>query len=165
MSSPSRSTAHDAWEGLVGKAILRFGDIELISIKCLSLIPSDKIEESTSRLDFGRRAALLVEILEARKSLDDHLKTIRDGMKRAMTLAKTRNLIAHNPVMLDLYVNEDETESVARHSITSARSEGQTLTLEDLEEFASEVEGLSSELWLAFLNFAGTSEHLWRNRT
>lgn len=148
---------------MVGKAILKFGDIELISIKCLALIPTDKLDDSASRLDFGRRAGLLIEILEGRDNLCENLTTIRDGLKKAKELAKTRNLIAHNPVMLDIFVNDDETEAIARHSITSARTEnGKSLDLETLEEFSAEVERLSAKLWIAFLNFAKTSDHLWR---
>lgn len=163
MSSPSTSRDHEKWERLVGKAILKFGDIELISIKCLALIPKDKLDDSASRLEFGRRAGQLLEILEGRNSLCEHLITIRDGLKKAKDLAKTRNLIAHNPVMLDIFVNEDDTEAMARHSITSARSEkGSSLDLEALEEFSAEVEQLSAKLWMAFLNFAQTSDHMWR---
>lgn len=162
VSSPSNSSAHEKWERLVGKAILKFGDIELISIKCLSIIPSDRLDKSTAGLEFGRRASLIVEILEGRDDLCEHQITICVGMKKAKVLAKTRNLIAHNPVMLDLFVNEDETEAVAQHSIKSVRSEQQTLDLEGLEEFAAEVEMLSAKLWLAFLNIAKTSDHLWR---
>jgi hypothetical protein len=41
---------------LDGKAILRFGDIELIS--CLALIPTEKIADSAAKLDFSRRSEL-----------------------------------------------------------------------------------------------------------
>ena len=73
MSSPSSSANHAQWEALVGRAILCFGDIELISIKCLALIPSDKIGDSAARMDFYRRAELLIEILEARPERDANL--------------------------------------------------------------------------------------------
>ena len=66
--------------------------------------------------------------------------------------------------MLSLYVNEDETETFAYHSITSARKEGWTLDLHGLKEYMAEVEDLSSRLWLSFLKVAGTSEHLWNAR-
>lgn len=146
----------------MGKAVLRFGDIELVCIKCLSAIAPKKNERAASRLKFGQRVDLLIKHLEARPTSDEHLLAILNGMKRAKGLAKTRNLIAHNPVLLDIYVTQDETESFASHAITSIRSEQDTLDLEGLHEFADEIESLSSELWLAFLNFAQTSEHLVR---
>jgi hypothetical protein len=163
MKSPSATDQHATErEALVGKAILRFGDIELVSIKCLSLIPSDKITDTASRLDFSRRAELLVEVLEARTEKSPEMSVLLNGFKRAKELAQLRNLIAHNPVMLELYVNEDETQSFARHSISSARTGKQSLDLDGLKEFAEEVEQLSSELWMALLKVAETSEHLWR---
>jgi hypothetical protein len=165
MSTPSSSDANAVeWERLVGKAILRFGDIELVSVKCLQVFPADKIGVSASRLGFSQRTDLLIEILESRPQRSAHLETLLVGFKRAKKLSEKRNLIAHNPVMLSLYVNEDETESFAQNSITSARSGAQTLDLAELKGFAAEVESLSSELWMSFLNAAGTSEHLWKTQ-
>jgi hypothetical protein len=164
MSSPSTSTNHEEWEALVGKALLRFGDIELVSIKCLAWLPKDKIGATTARMDFGRRVDLLIELLEAREGRDSHLDAILSGMKQAKGLARKRNLIAHNPVMLNLYVNEDETQHMAEYSISSARSEGQTMDLAELKEFAAEVDDLSATLWMAFLKSTGTSDHLVRER-
>lgn len=146
----------------MGKALLRFGDIELISIKCLAWIPKDKIGAAAAKLNFGSRVDLLLELLEAREARDAHLETIMIGMKRAKELARKRNLIAHNPVLLNLYVNDDETEQLVQYSISSARSEGQTIDLDELREFADEVSDLSSTLWMAFLNASGTSDHLYR---
>jgi hypothetical protein len=164
MAGPSASPEHAAlWESLVGKAILRFGDIELVLIKCLEVIPADTIAESTARLGFSQRAELLIEILEARTDRTPDLNQLLECLKRAKPLANKRNLIAHNPVMLDIFVNEDETQMVAEHSISHARS-GETMSLEDLKEFAATVEDLSSELWLTFLRLADSADPLWRKR-
>lgn len=163
MNSPSATDQHAAeWEALVGKTILRFGDIELISIKCLSLIPSDKISDTASRLEFSRRAELIVEVLEARPERNPEMSVLLDGFKRAKELAQLRNLVAHNPVMLDIFVNEDESQISARHSISSARTGKQSLDLDGLKELAGEVEQLSAKLWMAFLKVGKSSEHLWR---
>ena len=66
--------------------------------------------------------------------------------------------------MLDLYVKSDSTDVLAEHSITSARSESQTLNRDELKEFADEVEDLASVLWGHFLRAAGSSDPLWRTR-
>ena len=70
--------------------------------------------------------------------------------------------IAHNPVMLDLYVSEDETDIDAQHSITSARTGNQTLDLAGQKEFAAEVDDVAASLWLAFARVAGSTDYLWR---
>jgi hypothetical protein len=162
MVSPSTHTDHTEWEALVGRALLRFGDIELVSLKCLALIPADKILISAGRLNFLPRINLLIEILEGRPERDANLEAILIGFRQARDLAKIRNLIAHNPLLLDIYVNEDESGSIADWSIKSARSESQSLDLEALKEFAAAVEDLSSELWMAFMRLDGTASALWR---
>jgi hypothetical protein len=93
------------WQALVGKAIVRFGDIELVSLQCLSHIPGETIGNSAARLEFSRRVDLLIEMLEGRSELNESMRGLLDGFRRAKGLARTRNLIAHNPVMLDIYVN------------------------------------------------------------
>jgi hypothetical protein len=159
MGTPSSSDPHAAeWELLVGKAILRFGDIELVSVKYLQLFGTSK---SDQRRDFSERADLIIKHLESNSERNAELDELLRGYTQAKELAKNRNLIAHNPVMLSLYVNEDQTESFAHHAITSARKESWTLDLEGLKEYTAEVEDLSSRLWLSFLKVAGTSEHLW----
>lgn len=150
------------WQALVGKAILRFGDIELISLRCLAHIPTDKIAESAARLDFSRRVDILIEILEGRPALTPPLAALLGGFKRAKVLARTRNLIAHNPVMLDIYVNPHTEDIYTEHTIASARSTGQTLNLEQLKEFAAEVEDISSTLWLHFMQAVNSSDSLFR---
>jgi hypothetical protein len=155
----------DEWEALVGKAILRFGEIELISMKCLAFLQIAKISDKIARINFSSRAASIIKLLEARKERDNHLNALLEGFKRAKELAKTRNLIAHNPVILDWYVSEDETESSAEHLITTARSGNKPLDLEGLKEFAGEVDDLAANLWMHFTNAAGTSDHLWRAGT
>src|SRR5688572_14790903 len=102
------------------------------------------IAKSTARLGFALRAGLLIEILEARVDRNAGLDQLLDCFKRAQPLAKKRNLIAHNPLMLDLFVNEDETQMFAEPWIKSARS-GETMSFEDLQEFAGAVEDLSIE--------------------
>jgi hypothetical protein len=161
MSSPSSSQGHEEWEALVGKALLRFGDIEYVSLRCLSHIPKDRIANSAGRLPFASRADLIIEMLEARSDRSADLERVLGCIRRAKTLAKRRNLIAHNPLMLSLYINEDETEHTAEYSISSARSGAETMDLASLKEFAAEVEDVSSELWMAYMRLTDSSEVLF----
>ena len=150
------------WQVLIGKAILFFGEIELISVKCLGHIPVDSIGKTAVRLEFGRRVELLLEILEGRENPSVALRGLIDGFKSAKELAKTRNLIAHNPVMLDIYVNETMDDHYVERSIRSARGGAEPFRLEALREFASDVENLASALWGHYMNVAQTSEGAFR---
>lgn len=150
------------WELLVGKAIIRFGEIELISLKCLAFFSSDQTTSSDAKLRFVPRAKKLVELLKMRQNIDQNLEELIHGFEQARRLASTRNLIAHNPVMLDLYVNEDKTESRAERWITSARSASVTIDLADLKEFYAEVDDLASTLWMHFARASGSVDSMFR---
>jgi len=126
------------WHVLVGKAILFFGEIELISLKCLSHIPADSVGGTAARLTFSRRVDLLLEILKGRKELSIPLQGLREGFNHAKRLTKTRNLIAHNPLLLDLYANETMDDRYVEWSIRSAREGEAPFRLEDLKEFAAD---------------------------
>jgi hypothetical protein len=163
MASAPPHADDSEWQALVGKAIVRFGDIELVSLHCLAHIPGETIGNSAARLEFSRRVELLIEMLEGRGALNESMRGLLDGFARAKVLARTRNLIAHNPVMLDVYVNLGTSDVLTERSIRSARSGAQTLTLEELKEFAAEVEDLAASLWLHYLNASGDASSLWRN--
>ncbi len=163
METPSSSAENGAeWESLVGKAILRFGDVELVSIRLIAATDSSKSLISISRERFSDRASKLIEMLESRDQLSDSERALLDGYVRAKELSPIRNLIAHNPMMLDIYVNEDETEMHAEHSIRSLRSDDEFLDIAALKEFAHEIENLSANIWLHYCKVRGSSSDLWR---
>ncbi len=139
------------WEELIGKSFRQFAEIEYISVKCLSLIPTDKISESASELQFARRASLLIEILEAREIRDQHTESLLDGFKRAKALSTMRNLIAHNPMVLDLYFNEDKTGHKVEHKIAASRGKRREVDLAGLREFAAKVEEVYTLLWRSYI--------------
>ena len=160
--APSSADHTHEWQQLVGQAMLRFGDIEYVSIMCLQHLPQDKIANSASKLPFSRRADLLVEMLEARSPLSAHLAALIKGFKRARTLAETRNLIAHNPLLLTLYFDEDMEKVASMEHVIASRNPGGGINLEELKEFAAEVDSLASEMWHAFLNETGRTEAITR---
>jgi hypothetical protein len=137
----------EEWRELIGRAITCFGEIEFVSIKCLACIPQDQISGSVGALDFAKRVDILIEFLEGRQNLDPNLRGLLRGFIRAKSLAKTRNLIAHNPLMFDIYVNDDASKILLVQSITSTRSGAKRIKLDQLRIFADEVESLAGELW------------------
>lgn len=165
MKRPSTASDHLEWESLVGRALLRFGDIEYVSVRCLDVIPGERIFASTASLDFSRRVDVLLEILNNRKELAPPQARLRDGFKRAKELAKTRNLIAHNPLMLNLYVNPETRESKAIYRIDAARSGKHSITLDELKEFSAEVDDLAATIWIEFGNVAEGDAQVWKEFT
>ena len=143
-----RTRELDEWRCMVGTAILSFGDIEFITLKCLAHIPSDTIVKVASHLPFSRRVDLIVEILEGRSSQSQSVMTLIAKLKRAKALSEYRNVIAHNPLLLDLYINQATGDMKAERAITAARSDGKSIDLPGLTELATEAESLASELYL-----------------
>lgn len=152
----------DEWALLVGTAIVRFGEIELISLKCFAFFSPEDSALSVAKLNFVPRAEKLIKVLQAQECVTRDIQELISAFTLAIKLAKTRNLIAHNPVILDLYVNEDETEAAAERWIRSARTDLETLDLAGLKEFVDEVDDLAAELWMRFLRASDGANPMWR---
>ncbi len=136
----------EEWRAVVGKAIVSFGELELITQQCLVHLPTDKISETSSKLPFGRRADLVIELLGSWPAKNEAVTQFIEMLKRARKLAETRNHIAHNPVMMNLFLDHAK-RPFAKRGIVSARGE-RLIDLEELKEFADEVEDLAATMWL-----------------
>jgi len=137
----------ETWRSVVGQAIVCFGELELITYKCLAHIPSDQISKTSSRLAFTKRVDLIIEILEGRAAPSGPVATFVKQLRRAKELAQTRNDIAHNPVMLNMFIQEASGDLALENCIATARG-GRFIDLAGAKEFADEVENLASEMWL-----------------
>ncbi|HYC35284.1 MAG TPA: hypothetical protein VEC19_02595 [Usitatibacter sp.] len=146
-SLDQRQRELEQWRAVVGKAIVCFGELELVTHQCLVHLPSDKISDTSSKLPFSKRVDLIVEILEARASANDAVVTFVQMLRRAKKLAETRNDIAHNPVMMNIFVREESGDPLLAHCIATVRS-GRVIDLAEATEFADEVEDLAASMWL-----------------
>lgn len=163
MAATDRYAAEtEEWVGTVGKAIIAFGELELITYKCLAHIPSDKICETSSQLLFARRVELLVEILEGRSPLPPVVSEFVAMLKRARELAKTRNDIAHNPVVMNMFVNKSTGDILLERSIATARG-GRVIDIAAAKEFAADVEDLVASMWLQIGKIAEGGVQAWRS--
>lgn len=137
----------EQWRTAIGKAITCFGEIELVTYKCLAHIPRDQITETASRLRFGQRVKLIIEILEGRNPITNHVRLFVGMLRRAEQLASIRNVIAHNPVMLNMFVDKVSGDVALQHCISVAQRKERTIDLAAAEEYAAEVENLAAEMW------------------
>jgi hypothetical protein len=137
----------DEWRRLVGTVLLSFGEIELLTMKCLAHLPSDKIADTASRLPFGTRTDLLVEIIEDRYGASGGAPEFVKALKAAKKFAEVRNVLAHNPLQLDIYVNKSPDAVLTELTITRS---GKSIDLAAMKEHAASAENLVSELYLAF---------------
>ena len=135
------------WRSAIGKAMVSFGEIELITYQCLVHLPKDKIEATASRQGFTFRVDLIVEILNGWNSKSEQVDSFIQMLKRARELARTRNDIAHNPVMLNVFASQISDDLAVEHCISIARGD-RVIDLPAVKEFADEVESLAARMWL-----------------
>ena len=139
----------DEWRRLVGTVLLSFGEIELVTMKCLAHLPSDKIRDTASRLPLGTRIDLLVEIIEGRETADAAAVQLVKALKEAKSFAEVRNVFAHNPLQLDIYTSKSTDDMPVEFIIRKLRSD-KAIDLALLKEHAAKAADLASELYSAF---------------
>jgi hypothetical protein len=140
----------EEWETFIGQSIIAFGEIELVTHRWLAHSPRDAISNAAGRLPFAKRVDLILEILEGR-DLDDHALQFVISLKRAKKLAETRNDIAHNPVMLNVFVHEASGDVLLEQSISHVRAD-RVIDLEQMKEFTEDVKNLASAMWGQIMN-------------
>ena len=132
------------WRVAVGRFILSFGSVEWFTFHMLAELPTERLLESTMRLSFGQRLDI-VEQLFRDKSLEPELyKRAIELLEKARSLSKIRNLLAHNPLLLNLFddkVGVDLEYQISKYCEIEAR-----LTIDKLEEYCRNVEELEEQL-------------------
>ena len=131
------------WAAAIGQAFVAFGSIEHVAVVCLRELPRDWIQRTTKSFRFGQRIALLVELLEAYDGAA--YKELSVKLQRAKELAETRNLIAHNPLVMDIFQRRDG--SMFSREVIAHMHQDKHITLVELQAFASEAETLASDLY------------------
>ena len=133
------------WAAAIGKAFVAFGGIEHVSVACLRSIPRDNLQKSTKSLRLGQRIDLLTKILEGYE--EEPYRLLSQHLGRAKVLAETRNLIAHNPLLLEFYERPDGT--LYHQEVIAALHRDKKVTLVELKAFADEAEALANALYAA----------------
>jgi hypothetical protein len=132
------------WRVSVGRFILAFASVEWFTFHMLSELPTERIFESVMSLPFERRLDLVTQLLQQKPLESALLGEANRALEQARQLAKTRNLIAHNPLLLNLFddrVGVDLEYQISKYGETEAR-----LTIAELQELCAEVERLDATL-------------------
>jgi hypothetical protein len=111
------------------------------------MLPRDKIQKAARALLLTKRIELLLEILEAYSQ--QPYSDLALQLKRVQALIGTRNMIAHNPLVLELYETADG--SFLHRQVISHVQKEKEIDLAELRRFANESEDVSSALWAASL--------------
>jgi hypothetical protein len=142
------------WAHEIGRIFIAFGSIEYTVHTLLHDLPKDPIHKSTAGLPLGQKIELLVAILDSRAGAKE------GAMSRLLTkvkpLAEERNLIAHNPLALDVYMTS-EGEPMLRETIRSLRKLHKHVSFDDVAQLREASETLAYDLLNAQLALSPTS--------
>jgi len=136
----------DEWHSLIGRSIVACGDIELVSYKCLTYLPSEDIIEIVADLAFTKRIDLICKLIEDKPIPQEIKSDFIDLLAKAKKTAETRNIIAHNPLQVSVYEHEKSGDLFVCPEIQTIRKKNKILRLQDMREFTAKVEELSSDL-------------------
>jgi len=131
------------WALAIGRAMIAFGQIEHATYLVLRGTAKDPILSATATLGLDKKIDFANAILG--QYTDSRYVELRDGLARAKSLATTRNLIAHNPLVFDIYEDHDGSYFVEQR-IKSLRNSERHVTLSEIKSFADEVEALAGQL-------------------
>lgn len=149
------SDSRETWELLVGRLVLNCGDIELRLLQLYwNLRLQGNYDPKVLEKGMGDKAKMLLRIVSETESLPLKLKNeLRRSLNRTIKLAHTRNLVAHNPLYLDIYSGADGSFVLAPH-IRSLRNTDKHVSLDGLNDAIAEAKQLQEDLWGAVVKVA-----------
>jgi hypothetical protein len=137
------------WEPLVGRALLRFGEIEVLTIRCLRfLLPDSRKLRAVGNRKFAQRVNAILKLLAT--DSDSEREKLAALFRNAKRLVLRRNLIAHNPLEMTVYQHGETGEFILSPEIR--RLLGGDKDFVDraaLEAFVGEVTALRTALRVA----------------
>lgn len=89
---------------------------------------------------FSQRVDVIIDLLQELQFVEQNKVDLTVGLNKARKLAEKRNIVAHNPLMLDLFDGE------FKEVIISNTKVGVTITFEELEQLTKDAESLSTKL-------------------
>lgn len=145
------------WASEIGNIFLSFGDIEFVTLECLRHFPTEDIYNSTSKLNFKPRVNLIIEIVNS-MGISEKLKNeMTDLLNQAFSMSDKRNLIAHNPLALEVYEDSEGNYEFAE-IIASLRNEKNTISFDGIKQLAVESSELSEALHSKFMEVKNEKE-------
>lgn len=133
------------WSEPIGRAFLAFGSIEYVVFLCFEQIPVATNCQQKQGDGLSKRIDLMVKNLSRPQWQDQVFLTLILRLQEAKALARTRNLIAHNPLVLHAFKTDAGEFGLSEAIIESGKSQ-KKISLSELIQFSEEAEALADEL-------------------
>jgi len=136
----SREISESKWRDLVGGFILAFGEIEFITYRLWNdLFPDQKAPDK-----FRPRTNLILDHLKVSPEKNENVIQL---LTDAVGLAEKRNIVAHNPMQVQVYQHARTRQIMIDHAISCRKTE-EYIEDCDLKEFRANAETLVWKLYL-----------------
>ena len=133
------------WALEIGKLFVAFGSIESLTYTSIKAFSTDPIYKHLIKMRLSSRIDVVVDLVSNKKLSEPNKREFIDNLKKVKKLAEKRNLIAHNPLVLQLFDNETG-QDVFREIILSVKNERMHIEFDELMVVSQEAEKLSSSL-------------------
>ena len=130
------------WATLIGRVFIAFGSIERQMHESLKKWLEEPVYPHVKHMKLSQRVDLLIDVVQQQSFDKDNIDSFIVDLKKAKNLTKTRNLIAHNPLMLCLF--QEKKDFV--EAIVSNVKDDVTMEFLELEELAASSEELASNI-------------------
>lgn len=130
------------WATLIGRVFIAFGSIERQTHESLKKWLEEPVYPHVKHMKLSQRVDLLIDVVQQQSFDKDNIDSFIVDLKKAKNLTKTRNLIAHNPLMLCLF--QEKKDFV--EAIVSNVKDDVTMEFLELEELAASSEELASNI-------------------
>ena len=126
------------WRNLIGDFMIEFSEIEYISYS----LWTKKVSNGDPSHSFKERTRQVVSQLNGSKNFE-----IKSNLERAIDLADKRNTIAHNPALMQIFINE-KTNDIYHELSISTFKEGYYIDLPELKELVAEAGDIKTKLYM-----------------
>ncbi|ALV07314.1 hypothetical protein [Roseateles depolymerans] len=146
-----RLTRDDQWAPVIGRLFIAFGVMESAINELLRQQCSDQQMKFLVSLQLKQRLDLLRSILPERNLSDWNRKVLLDLLNEVSHLAKTRNLVAHNPLTLSRFKNDGSAKDKLWEEVIVAESGDRRITLEALRVAADRASTVAEALHASWI--------------
>jgi hypothetical protein len=148
-------TDNAKWAPVIGRYMIAFGEIESSVNELLRNIIPEGAMKVVVGLQLGQRIKLLREGLPDWKDLSDvNQSVVAQNLEEAAGLMGTRNLIAHNPLILSLFTQDGKPKrSREEEEVIWSEHSGKAITFAELRKLTARAELVANALLMNWLDY------------
>jgi hypothetical protein len=151
----------DRWESVVGQYMLAFGDIESsINELIRQMCPASTLVFALPLLLHQRMTLLRLALEEFELLNGKNRQVLNDTLDEVSNLAKTRNLIAHNPLVLQFYAGSNQLDRQMKEVIKHEHM-NKSIDLGELRKVAARANKVAAALNMMWI---GIDMHLMNDK-